>query len=447
MSSPIKTLIDAVCNGKWGELCTLLVTVPNIQAKLQGKKTLLFRLAPNDQPGIQNCEWHDTDDVVPINESSTAIGRAFRRNHDFSLPKSNSTVVSSLNLNDTDNTSGELDIQTLETYITVPVGGIWIQYQGGSEGYWAIEIGECCGPLALRDELGWIDREDSLAIVGPVFLKEGQHHLRMWNIDSGGTNSSHVIRYSTDGANFSAVLPEGADFSLVKRAVECRVIGFCDPIPEGWSELMPKLCDPVFQPAESGGLSEEEVQELIDLQDHSPHPAIPQPCSTNNVLIADNEADGQIRTGLAGTSDLFARCDHNHPIRRQANPGFQDYSINGPGTLVRDIEYFFWSDEEAVYHMHRLQIEAAAGNGWIWWNVPTIPGFQRPIVNTLTTYRPRNGNPQQAANQALGNMPDGPYMGSEAAIWTNIPRIYLGPFQHPTTALYYVQFVTKNIRL
>jgi hypothetical protein len=186
----------------------------------------------------------------------------------------------------------------------------------------------------------------------------------------------------------------------------------------------------------------ENKQALADLS----LPAV-EPCSSASEIQPDNEDDSSLRIGAAGTSDLYARCDHNHPIKRLENPGYQDFTVNGSATVFQKINYGFWSDEESVYHRYRLGINVDAGNGWVWWNVPTIPGFQRPILQTLTTYRFSNGNPQQGANQLFGNMPDGPYMGSEAAEWTNIPRIYLGPFNHPTAARYYVHFVTQNIKL
>lgn len=214
-------------------------------SKTCGKRNV-YRLAPNDNPGILNREWHDTAPAIPINSSTTAAGRDFRLGHDFSLPTTTTTTVTSLNLNDTDNTAQELDIQTLDTVINVPAGGIWIQYQGGSEGYWAIEVGECCNPLVLKDELGYVDRDDNNAIVGPVFLPEGQHYFRAWNIDSGGTNSSHSVRYSTDGNAFAAAVPDGVEFSQGKRATECQAIENCDPVPDGWDDCPPADCSQTF---------------------------------------------------------------------------------------------------------------------------------------------------------------------------------------------------------
>lgn len=195
-------------------------------------------------PGVRNRERHDTfETVVPLStQSTTANGRAFRLWHDFSLPTTVDTIVQSLALNDTDNTAWEWDIQVLDTYITVPAWGIWIRYTWWSEWYRAIEVGECCWPLQLEDELWYSDREDNNQTVWPVFLPEGQHAFRAWNIDSGGTNSSHIVRYSVDGENFWASLPAWVELSVEKRSVECQEIGVCDTIPEWWSLCYPKLC-------------------------------------------------------------------------------------------------------------------------------------------------------------------------------------------------------------
>jgi len=216
-----------------------------------------WRLAPIVTPGVRNREWHDTAPVVPIADSTTAAGRAFRISHDFSLPTTTNTTITNLNLNDTDDTAVELDVQVLDTFITVPVGGVWVQYDGGSEGYWAIEVGYCCGPLELADELGYSDRENASAIVGPVFLPEGQHAFRAWNIDSGGTNSSHVIRYSTDGTTFSTAVPSGVEFSLDCRATECQNFPACGDLPDGWTECPPVCTAPIVDPAPV--IPEEEV--------------------------------------------------------------------------------------------------------------------------------------------------------------------------------------------
>ena len=167
------------------------------------------------------------------------------------------------------------------------------------------------------------------------------------------------------------------------------------------------------------------------------HPAVSVPIASSSIPIADNETDTAIRTGQVGSSTDYARADHNHPIRRQANPGYPVWAWNFSNgtTQTANVDYGFWSDEEAVYFRHRFTIEVEQGTGWNWVNVPAIAGFQRPQITTLTTYHAE---------------PDVNYeMNSDAAEWTNIPRIYLDHFRKGAEDddTWFVQVVTKYIRL
>lgn len=397
-----------------------------LEAKVESQTVSIYQLAAGT-PGVRNREWHDTAPVVPISASTTAAGRAFRLGHDFSLPTTTNTVITSLSLNDTNNTAGELDVQVLDTVITVPAGGIWVRYTGGSEGYWAIEVGLCCGPLELRDELGYSDRLDATAEVGPVFLPEGQHNFRAWNIDSGGSNSSHAVSYSTDGTNFAAALPAGTTLTLEKRPVDCVQHPVCDPIPVGWSKCPPAQCaaGPV---------------------DPAPEVPVVVPAASSLIPIADNEVDTAIRTGQIGTSTDYARADHNHPIRRQANPGDPVITIVGTGTLAASLITDRWSDEESYSWAFRAQVEATAANGWVYLVIPAIGGFQQPQIHIVGTYR-QVGNPN-ADDGAQGAMPDAPYMGQEAHHWSSTRRVFVGQNNSKVAAArYYVEFILKYIRV
>jgi len=267
-------------------------------------------------PGVINREWHDTAPTIPIADSTTAAGRAFRLAHDFSLPTTTSSVNTNLNLNDTDNTAGELDVQVLDTVITVPAGGIWIRYTGGSEGYWAIEVGFCCGQLQLIDELGYQDRTSNIAEVGPVFLPEGQHNFRAWNIDSGGTSSAHTVSYSTDGTTFANTLPAGATLTTDKREVECLEVDGCDEIPEGYEICAPKPCtsgpvDPAptapaqtstFDTTEVAGVTTEVVHNGVSYPlNHPAIPVIPAPQTLTKTECVGPFMDQTNRTGWLQT--------------------------------------------------------------------------------------------------------------------------------------------------
>lgn len=183
--------------------------------------TDLFSLEiPNG--GLRNREWHDTAPVVPIAASTTQVGRDFYDNHDESLPTTTDTIVSTLVLNDTDNTASELDIQYLEGSLVVEEG-LWIQYAGASEGYQAIYVGECGGPLERLADGG-----GSGITVGPVYLPKGTHQVRLVNIDSGGTNSSKNLQVSTDGITFvTDNTPEGVLLSQSTPVETCHKVKVC----------------------------------------------------------------------------------------------------------------------------------------------------------------------------------------------------------------------------
>jgi len=148
---------------------------------------------------------------------------------------------------------------------------------------------------------------------------------------------------------------------------------------------------------------------------------LPGPCALTP--LSDNELDTAIRTGTPGTSSEFARCDHNHPIRRQANPGTPTLTFSGNATFPQTILLDFNSTEEWVSYEWRVRVDFATGNGWRTIVVPNIPGFQRPIIES-DSYR-NVGNPEPDA-ATLGARPEQPYMGDEVAHWSSTQRLYFG---------------------
>lgn len=142
-------------------------------------------------------EWHDTAPVTDAyagTVAATASGRAFRLGHDFSLPVSTTSIKNNLALNDTNDVAAELDIQVLDGYIQVLEAGMF-RYADASEGYWAVELGECCTPLTLLVENAGFFASRSMEF----YLPKGVHQIRVWNIDSGGSNSAASFGYSLDG--------------------------------------------------------------------------------------------------------------------------------------------------------------------------------------------------------------------------------------------------------
>ena len=386
---------------------------------------IIYRLGAGS-PGVRNREWHDTQPAIPIAASTTAAGRAFRLGHDFSLATTVDATITTLDLNDTDNTAGELDVQVLDTVITVPAGGLWVEYRGGSEGYWAIEVGQCCGPFELRDELGYQDREDASSVVGPVFLPEGQHNFRAWNIDSGGTNSSHQIWYSLDGTDYSRTQPDDVTLTLDKRPVECFEIPACQTIPEGWDKCPPSPC--------AGG------------------PVDPAPSTAVNLAttlpVPDNEVDDQIRSGQIGTSLEAARADHNHEIVPQSNPGDIVPTVGGSMTLVGGPVYLDrWAEEESFEWEIRQRVTLPAGTSWGYLVIPVLAGWSQPKITPIGMYRINSTSIQQD-DGAFGASPRGPEMdGSALFHWSSTRRLYYRLLRRDNPVDGYAIFRAQYVRL
>jgi hypothetical protein len=174
---------------------------------------------------IRNREWHDTAPAVSPFPTNADAGRNFRLNHDFSLPTTTDNTVTSFRLNDTDNTAAELDIQVLDAYIQVDED-MTLRYTDGSEGYWAVELGECCGDLELLNESGGFFSGRQMVFTIP----SGLHRIRIWNIDAGGSNSSATFGYSEDGGiSFTNDnTPPGIEFSESKITESCELLKICE---------------------------------------------------------------------------------------------------------------------------------------------------------------------------------------------------------------------------
>ena len=397
----------------------------------------VYRIAPADAPGALNREWHDTfAPAVPLSTASTtAFGAAVRLGHDFTATPDTTSTVTTLALNDTNNTASEGDVQVLDTVALVPAGGVWVQWSGGSEGYWAVEVGECCGPLTLRDELGYSDREDNTQLLGPVFLPEGQHSIRVWNIDSGGTNSSHQDFWSTDGETFVGT-PQlvGVELNQSKRPVECELIGLCDPVEDGWSLCYPTPCTPG----------------IVDPLPEPPAAASLEIATT--LPVPDNETDTAIRTGFEGSTGLVSDAGHNHAIRRQVHPEWPGVTVNGNVDLLQELVLDRRSTEEWVEYEIRTRVSVAAGNNWPIITVPPLAGFQQPLIVVTNTYRNGTSSYQEddqptGSTVFRGAAPVGPYMGIEWSHWSSTRGLH-GPFRRENNITsWFVGFSAKYVRL
>lgn len=276
-------------------------------------------------------------------------------------------------------------------------------------------------------------------------------HFVGFAVHDTGQQSGVDVEWSPTGAGAWTNIPAARVYTDCPT-VECRSIIECedgtltelDGTPIVLTDLdfvgcPPSLCAPVITGGGDGGLDEADVQALI------PQPATALP-------IPDNEVDTAIRTGIVGTSTDYARADHNHPIRRQANPGDPVLTYTGVGNM--DLVQFLdrWSDEESYSWGVRARVrDITAGAGWSYITVPTIAGFQQPQITAIGSYRTGSTTPQDdepGGQGGDGAAPRGPYMGKEWHHWSSTRRIYQGFYRRDNAIpLVYVEFKLKYVRL
>lgn len=187
-----------------------------------------------------NREWFDTfDDNSTFGD--TAYGDNVRESHDFNLPvTTNPGSGSFFAPNDTNNTAAVGDLQVIEGFMEV-TNAISIRYDANSEGYIALEVGECCGPLDLK-----MSHAKGLgsAPSPTVDLPAGIHKFRLWNIDLGGSNSNWNIQSSADGINFVLGASE-IIVSATKPSYDCVKVKIC----KDTGAMIDLLTDVVYDPS------------------------------------------------------------------------------------------------------------------------------------------------------------------------------------------------------
>lgn len=189
---------------------------------------------------LRNREWHDTQPASALISDpivATQIGRDFYANHDFTLTPDTDSTVTSLVLNDTNNTATELDIQTIDGIVEVKQGG-WFRYSGSSEGYWAVYLAQCCkGELVRIADSGGF----SPTRVMEFYLPKGTHQFRLVNIDSGGSNSSATFGYSLDSGityiNDNTPPKDVITFGSNKLEEKCISVKICKDSGEAFDLL------------------------------------------------------------------------------------------------------------------------------------------------------------------------------------------------------------------
>jgi len=151
------------------------------------------------------------------------------------------------------------------------------------------------------------------------------------------------------------------------------------------------------------------------------------------------------RRGYRGTDPDVSRCDHVHECRRiNPAPLEPEITFTGTGEMVQVIRLDSWSDDKWVEWAWRARVTQDAGTGWGLIVIPSIAGFQRPIITVEGTYRARS-TAIQDDDGAFGAGPRGPYMGQEAHHWSSTQRIYTGYFRRDNDLDMYVDFRAKYV--
>ena len=196
----------------------------------------------NDVSGVlRNREW----EIGPGQPGfmSVPAGEAIRTSFDESQATSVAGTWSSLQVNDTNNAADVQDVQIIDGYVVVDEA-IDVRWFSSSAGYFALEVGECCGPLDLKVEgatqEGTVDPTDSYSFT------PGIHAIKMWNIDERAGTARNA-EYSLDGGStwIADNTPPGIAFSDVKPAEACIPIVKC--IPSG--AIVNPLTDEAVDPA------------------------------------------------------------------------------------------------------------------------------------------------------------------------------------------------------
>lgn len=278
----------------------------------------------------------------------------------------------------------------------------------------------CCGGV-LNEKAGGNHEVNTSGVDRTVMdssrISGGWYYIYSPQSDSGAANGLQ-LQYSTDNEATWLAVP-------VRRAnrpiVEIREIPSCSAVPEGWQiKPLTSCCQPIYLPPVA-----------------RPEPVLP----ATELPIADNEQDDAIRTGAVGTSELYAREDHNHPIVRQTMPADPELTFNAATDSVLNavIVQDRWSDEESVTYAFRADVNVSAATGWNWIAIPNLAGYQRPQITIEGTYR-NSGNPSAF-------VPRAPYMGQEANHWSSLQRVYIGQYnQKDAAARYFVAITVKYTR-
>lgn len=134
----------------------------------------------------------------------------------------------------------------------------------------------------------------------------------------------------------------------------------------------------------------------------------------------------------------------------EANPGDPVVTFGGIGTLNSTVILNRWHEQEAYEYAYRTLCSQDPGIGWGYLQIPSIAGFQPPIITVEGTYRSASTSVQrdnQGGDGGDGASPRGPFMGQEAHHWSSTQRIYLGYYRRDNAYSIYIDYRMRYICL
>lgn len=428
------------CGTKADKVCELIPAVAALQLKLESKTYPVYRYKPAETPGLRN-RWWGADagpHVDPLEWDGPADSAS-----GFPLPTdttpTHTGVSNSTNIRDNPDADAGFAARygIIDGWIFLPDDVTHLRDNNANTGELGmVLLGGCCGG-PLEEQPGGNHTASTngsdRTLMDSTPISAGWHYIYNPQSDSGAFQGLD-LEFSTDN---EASWQEVTVMRPTIPVVECQDVPFCDPVPEGWQDkFIQECCQPTWTTG-GEGLDEEAVQALL-------------PVACDVLPVPDNELDTAIRTGQAGTSDEYARCDHNHPIRRQANPGDPVLTVSGSMVELQSLILDRWSTEESYEYEFRIRFRQVAGNDWGWINVPAIAGFQQPQILSVGNYRNPSTVIQEdepGGNGGDGASPRGPFMGQELHHWSSTRRVYSGYFRRDNDITSsFAKFIVRYIR-
>ena len=377
-----------------------------------GTKTV-YRYKPVEESGL-NWRWWGEEagpHLDPLEWSGPADFNG------FPLPVTagpdDEGISNSTNVNDNSTVGAAMRYGIIDGWVWIPAAAMVRDNNTNTGELGMVLASPCCGS-ALAEQPGGnhnantdgVDR----TIMDPTPWAGGWHQIYSPQSDLSAFGGLD-LEYSTDGGtswvNVTVQQPTTPE-------VQTLELPACAPTPEGWQDAPLATCCPAMWSGGggAGGLDEAAVVALL-----------PVACDTVPAAIDCNAVD--IRTGTAGTSDEFMRCDARPALRRLDNPGWPVPVLQGPATETTLQQRRFRSTSEELIYTWRAQITTDPDtNGWVVYAFPAIAGYQVADLDCLGVYYQTGTQDTVTFNPGYEEQ----YMGGNGVVWADISQIYYGHF-------------------